>query len=303
MNLIHEQTPDIAQGVDESFETQTGATSDPIDLIGAGDQGMMFGYASNETKTLMPMPHYLASAWPSAWPLCARRYPALPAPRRQDPGHRALRGWQARRVTTGRRLHAACRGRRGHGRAAMIEQVSSRPSGAEGMLVGPTRTSTSTPPAASSSAAPWATPASPVARSSSTPTAAWAVTAAVPSRQGLHQGRPLRRLRRSLGRQERRRRGPGRPLRGRAGLRHRRGPAAVAHGRDLRHRTSCRRKDRARPVAEVFDLRPGAIIRDLDLRRPIYEKTAAYGHFGRERPGLHLGGTNRVDELKATCGL
>ncbi len=61
MSLIHEQSPDIAQGVDESFETQTGATSDPIDLIGAGDQGMMFGYASNETKTLMPMPHYLAS--------------------------------------------------------------------------------------------------------------------------------------------------------------------------------------------------------------------------------------------------
>ncbi len=47
MSLIHEQSPDIAQGVDESFETQTGATTDPIDLIGAGDQGMMFGYASN----------------------------------------------------------------------------------------------------------------------------------------------------------------------------------------------------------------------------------------------------------------
>ena len=61
MSLIHEQSPDIAQGVDESFETQTGVTTDPIDLIGAGDQGMMFGYASNETKTLMPMPHYLAS--------------------------------------------------------------------------------------------------------------------------------------------------------------------------------------------------------------------------------------------------
>ena len=60
MSLIHEQSPDIAQGVDESFETQTGATTDPIDLIGAGDQGMMFGYASNETPEYLPMPIALA---------------------------------------------------------------------------------------------------------------------------------------------------------------------------------------------------------------------------------------------------
>jgi len=57
---VHEQSPDIAQGVDESFEVQHGADTDPIDLIGAGDQGMMFGYACNETSQLMPMPIYLA---------------------------------------------------------------------------------------------------------------------------------------------------------------------------------------------------------------------------------------------------
>ena len=60
LNLIHEQSPDIAQGVDESFDAQAGRTTDPIDEVGAGDQGMMFGYASDETDVLMPMPAYLA---------------------------------------------------------------------------------------------------------------------------------------------------------------------------------------------------------------------------------------------------
>ena len=56
-------------------------------------------------------------------------------------------------------------------------------------------------------------------------------------------------------------------------------------------------------VEKVFDLRPTAIIRDLDLRKPIYRKLAAYGHMGREDLGVAWEKTDRVDALKAALGL
>ncbi len=57
-----------------------------------------------------------------------------------------------------------------------------------------------------------------------------------------------------------------------------------------------------RAVHEVFDLRPAAIIRELDLKRPIYAKTAAYGHFGREIPDFTWERTDRADALREAAG-
>lgn len=57
---IDEQSADIAMGVDTAYESRIGHDDDPYALQGAGDQGMMFGYASDETPTLMPMPIHLA---------------------------------------------------------------------------------------------------------------------------------------------------------------------------------------------------------------------------------------------------
>ena len=58
-----------------------------------------------------------------------------------------------------------------------------------------------------------------------------------------------------------------------------------------------------RVVQEIFDLRPAAIIRDLDLRKPKYKATAAYGHFGRTGDSFTWEFVNRVDELKSALGL
>ena len=56
-------------------------------------------------------------------------------------------------------------------------------------------------------------------------------------------------------------------------------------------------------ISEIFDLRPGAIVRDLDLKKPVYRQTAAYGHFGRQGEGFTWERTDRADDLKSALGL
>ena len=117
------------------------------------------------------------------------------------------------------------------------------------------------------------------------------------------QGRPLGRLRRPLGRQERRRRRPRRPVRGRGRLRHRDRPARSASASSRSGPGAIDDAEIQAIIERHFDLRPASIIAALDLRRPIYRQTAAYGHFGRPDLDLPWERTDKAALLAADAGL
>ena len=305
MSLIHEQSPDIAQGVDESYETQTGATTDPIDLIGAGDQGMMFGYASNETSTLMPMPHYLASRL--AERLSAVRHDGtLPYLRPDGKTQVTVRYEDGRPVAIETIVistqHAAEIEDMNLIKDDLVEHVIAPVMDAEGiawrdadLYVNPTGRFVVGGPMGDTGltgrkiivdtyggmgrhggGAFSGKDCTKVDRSAAY-AARWVaknvVAAGLADRCEIELAYAI---------------GVSKPL------------SVMIDTFGTAHVDEASIVD---AVNRTFDLRPGAIIRDLDLRRPIFEKTAAYGHFGREDPDFTWERTDRVEELRALCGI
>jgi S-adenosylmethionine synthetase len=312
---IDEQSPDIAQGVDEAFEVQHDeADDDPLDRIGAGDQGFMVGYATRETPELMPQPimvaHGLARSLADV-----RRRGILPY----------LRPDGKTQVTVRYEVDE-----RGRARPVELERVLISTQHREGL--DPER---DIKPDLIEHVLPNALPKdlydeSRLADSDFlyvNPTGKFVVGGpmgdagltgrkiiidtyggAVPHGGGAFSGKDPTKVDRSGAYAARyvAKNIVAAELADRCQIQ-------VAYAIGVAHPFSIHVETFGtnnvdevvieKAVGEVFDLRPAAILRDLDLRRPIYRKTAAYGHFGREDPDFTWEATDRVDDLRSAAGL
>ncbi len=305
LNLIHEQSPDIAQGVDESFDAQAGRTTDPLDLIGAGDQGMMFGYASNETPTLMPMPHYLSSRL--AERLAAVRHDGTLPYLRPDGKTQVTVRYEGGRPVAVETIVISTQ------HAPEIEDMSVIEADMREHVIAPVMEAAGIP---WEGATLYVNPTGrfvvggPMGDTGLTGRKIIVDTYGGMGRHGggAFSGKDCTKVDRSAAYAAR---WVAKNVVA-AGLAER-CEIELAYAIGVSHPLSIMVDtfgtgvvDEAaitEAVKRVFDLRPGAIIRDLDLRRPIYEKTAAYGHFGREDVDFTWERTDRVAELRAACGL
>jgi S-adenosylmethionine synthetase len=311
---IDEQSPDIAQGVDHSYEEQHG-DNDPLDGEGAGDQGMMFGYASAETDELMPLPimlaHRLAHRLSEV-----RKADVLPY----------LRPDGKTQVTVRYELDE-----HGHQRPTEIERVLISTQHRDGLdcdtLLKPDLIEHVIEPILPKDLYDqrrlehdrdfvYCNPTGkfviggPMGDTGLTGRKIIVDTygGAAPHGGGAFSGKDPTKVDRSAAYAARwvAKNVVAAGLADRCQLQ-------VAYAIGVAHPLSVlvdtfgteaipvRRIEEL--VREHFDLRPAAILRDLDLRRPIYAKTAAYGHFGREDAGFTWENTDRADALRAAAGL
>jgi S-adenosylmethionine synthetase len=311
---IDEQSPDIAQGVDASYENQRGE-GDPLDRVGAGDQGMMFGYATSETDELMPLPIMLAHR-------LARRLAEV----RKADVLPYLRPDGKTQVTVRYEIDE-----HGRQRPVEIERVLVSTQHRDGLdvetLLKPDLIENVIEPILPKELYDarrlehdrdfvYCNPTGkfviggPMGDSGLTGRKIIVDTygGAAPHGGGAFSGKDPTKVDRSAAYAAR---WVAKNLVA-AGLAER-CQIQVAYAIGVAHPLSVLVDTfgtEAIPVPRIeelvrehFDLRPAAILRDLDLRRPIYTKTAAYGHFGREDGDFTWERADRADALRAAAGL
>ncbi|MDX9851220.1 MAG: methionine adenosyltransferase [Anaerolineaceae bacterium] len=301
---IAQQSGDIAMGVDKALEAKTGeVTNEEIEQIGAGDQGMMFGFACNETDILMPMPIYLAHK------LCrrlteVRKNGTLPWLRPDGKSQVTVEyqhGKPARVDTVLISTQHAPEISQEEIRAAIIEHVINPVipeellNGKVNIYVNPTGRFVI---------------GGPMGDAGLTGRKIIVDTYGGMGRHGggAFSGKDPTKVDRSAAYAAR---WVAKNVVA-AGLAER-CEIQVAYAIGVAHPLSINVEtfgtglipddEIAKAIEKTFDLRPGAIIRDLDLRKPIYQQVAAYGHFGRDDLDLTWERTNKVEELRQSAGL
>jgi len=298
---IGQQSQDIAQGVDDAYENRVASSVDPLDLQGAGDQGLMFGYACDDTKELMPLPIWLAHEL-AAQLAKVRKSGALPYLRPDGKtqvtieyeGDKAvalntvvISSQHAEDVSVEKQLTPE-----------IIEQVINPiiakidlPKNDLRILINPTGRFVIGGPMGDAGL---------TGRKIIVDTyggmarhGGGAFSGKDPSKVDRSAAYAMRWVAKNVVAAGFARRcevqvayaiGKAQPV----------GLFVETFGTET---VPVNKIQDA--VLQVFDLRPAAIIRDLDLLRPIYSKTSAYGHFGRELKEFTWESTSRVDALRA----
>jgi len=298
---IGQQSPDIAQGVNDAFEHRVASAVDPLDLQGAGDQGLMFGYACDDTKELMPLPIWLAHEL--AQQLSAvRKSGQLPYLRPDGKtqvtieydGDKAIAldtvvisSQHAEEVDVARQLTPEII-------KFVIDPVLAKidlPRKDLRTLINPTGRFVIGGPMGDAGL---------TGRKIIVDTyggmarhGGGAFSGKDPSKVDRSAAYAMRWVAKNVVA---------------AGLARRcEVQVAYAIGKaqpvgvfvETFGTNTVPEQKIQDAVTTVFDLRPAAIIRDLNLKRPIYRQTAAYGHFGRELPNFTWEATNRVSQLQA----
>ncbi|MFY9587351.1 MAG: methionine adenosyltransferase [Actinomycetota bacterium] len=297
---IQEQSPDIAQGVDHAFEERRGQ-SDQIDAQGAGDQGMMVGYACNETPVLMPMPIYLAHKLSHR--LAEVRKAGLVPYLRPDGKTQVTIEYEDNKPVRVNTIVVSAQHQpdidietlltpdvREHVVDPILNDVGIDSEGYD-LFVNPTGRFEV---------------GGPKADTGLTGRKIIVDTYGGMARHGggAFSGKDPTKVDRSAAYAAR---WVAKNVVA-AGLAER-CEVQVAYAIGVAHPVSVSVETFGtesvavekieKCIREVFDLRPAAILRDLDLRRPIYQRTAAYGHFGRELKDFTWERADRVDDIKS----
>jgi len=299
---IGQQSPDIAQGVDTGFETREGGSVDRFDAQGAGDQGIMFGYATNETKTLMPTAIHISHRLSER--LASVRKSGEVSFLRPDGKTQVTVGYEGTTPKTIEAVVLSTQHNPGVSHADIVdamresvinpilEQTGLDFSGVK-LFINPTGTFVV---------------GGPMGDAGLTGRKIIVDTYGGASRHGggAFSGKDPSKVDRSAA----------------YALRHVAKNVVAAGLADRVEVQVAYAIGVARPVGlyvetfgtgkvsdeaivaainEVFDLRPKAIIESLQLLRPIYSKTAAYGHFGRELPEFTWEAIDRADALRVAA--